>query len=371
MAGGRIGSSPSASLMKTAIDWPRASCRWARRRARGWPCSFRRASTSSRLCSRCSRPGWCRSSSIREWVAAGNSRLPRRSEARRFRRRAARSCLAGSARRPLSRLADQRDRGAALVVGRRHDRGPAPRGQTPFEPAPTAAEDPAAIIFTSGSTGPAKGVLYRHGHFDHQVTEIQEFYGIQPGEIDVPCFPLFGLFNAAMGVTTVIPDMDASRPARVDPKKLIDTINDWQATQSFGSPAVWDRVGRYCEEREHSALVASARALGRSAGAAGRAASDAKLHSSGGRDAHALRRDGGPAGRFDRSERSAQRNKPADRRGQRRLRRPAVSRHRVEGDPHRRWSDPLACRRSRAARRRDRRVDRSRAGRHRSLRDAR
>ena len=53
-------------------------------------------------------------------------------------------------------------------------------------------------------------------------TEIQEFYGIQPGEIDVPCFPLFGLFNAAMGVTTVIPDMDASRPARVDPKRLIE-----------------------------------------------------------------------------------------------------------------------------------------------------
>ena len=91
-------------------------------------------------------------------------------------------------------------------------------GKTPFDPAPTTAEDPAAIIFTSGSTGPAKGVLYRHGNFDHQVTEIQEFYGIQPGEIDVPCFPLFGLFNAAMGVTTVIPDMDASRPARVDPQ---------------------------------------------------------------------------------------------------------------------------------------------------------
>lgn len=123
------------------------------------------------------------------------------------------------------------------------------RGRTPFEPVATTAQDPAAIIFTSGSTGPAKGVLYRHGNFDHQVSEIQEFYGIQQGEIDVPCFPLFGLFNAAMGVTTVIPDMDASRPARVNPQRLVDTINDWQATQSFGSPAVWDRVGRYCETR--------------------------------------------------------------------------------------------------------------------------
>jgi olefin beta-lactone synthetase len=128
----------------------------------------------------------------------------------------------------------------------------------------STADTPAAIIFTSGSTGPAKGVLYRHGNFDRQVTEIRDFYNVRPGEIDISCFPLFGLFNAAMGVTSVIPAMDFSRPARVDPRRIVSAVNDWQATQAFGSPAVWNVVGQYCQEH-HIRLLSLRRVL--SAGA--------------------------------------------------------------------------------------------------------
>ena len=112
----------------------------------------------------------------------------------------------------------------------------------------TYADDPAAIIFTSGSTGPPKGVLYTHEMFLTQANDIQRHYGIQPGGADLACFALFGLFNSAMGVTTVFPKMDFSRPAAADPKKLLATAHDWQVTQAFASPAVWNKLSQYCAE---------------------------------------------------------------------------------------------------------------------------
>ena len=114
----------------------------------------------------------------------------------------------------------------------------------------TASTDPAAVIFTSGSTGPPKGVCYEHGMFDAQVDLIRDRFGIQPGEIDLPGFPLFALFNIAMQVTTVIPDMDPTRPADIDPLKFIEAIKDQAVTQAFGSPALWNTVGRHCEAHD-------------------------------------------------------------------------------------------------------------------------
>jgi acyl-CoA synthetase (AMP-forming)/AMP-acid ligase II len=113
----------------------------------------------------------------------------------------------------------------------------------------TRAHDPAAIIFTSGSTGPPKGVLYTHEMFETQVAEIAREYDLQAGGADLACFALFGLFNSALGVTTVFPEMDFSRPASADPRKLLDAANDWQVTQAFASPAVWRKLADYCEEK--------------------------------------------------------------------------------------------------------------------------
>ena len=106
----------------------------------------------------------------------------------------------------------------------------------------------AAIIFTSGSTGPPKGVAFTHDMFDTQSKEIAGRFNIQPGEIDLACFPFFGLFDATMGVTAVIPDMNPTRPAQANPAKIVEAANRWKITQCFASPALWHRVGDYCAQ---------------------------------------------------------------------------------------------------------------------------
>jgi len=122
------------------------------------------------------------------------------------------------------------------------DRG-ATRGR--FDGPHVAATEPAAILFTSGSTGVAKGAVYTHGIFAAQVELLKATYGIEPGEIDLCTFPLFALFGPALGMTCVIPDMDASRPATIDPRKAVAQMKQFGVTNLFGSPAVIRRLGEY------------------------------------------------------------------------------------------------------------------------------
>lgn len=120
----------------------------------------------------------------------------------------------------------------------------------PFPIAETADDEIAAILFTSGSTGPAKGAVYTHGMFEAQVAHLKRHFDFGPDEIDLPTFPLFSLFDPALGMTAIIPDMDPTKPAQVAPEKIVEAIFNQGVTNMFASPALLKRVGEYGREKE-------------------------------------------------------------------------------------------------------------------------
>jgi len=120
----------------------------------------------------------------------------------------------------------------------------------PFSIARTLKNDTAAILFTTGSTGPAKGVVYTHGNFDAQLRHIKTHLGLSGEEIDLSTFPLFALFWPPLGITSVIPDMDPTKPARANPRKIIEAIQNQGVTNMFASPALLNRVGGFGKKRK-------------------------------------------------------------------------------------------------------------------------
>ncbi|NNJ25969.1 fatty acid CoA ligase family protein [Alienimonas chondri] len=122
-------------------------------------------------------------------------------------------------------------------------------GAKGFVPPTVEPTDAAAVIFTSGSTGPAKGVAYEHRMFLAQIEQLRAGYDLPPGEVDVPAFPLFALFDVGLSATMIVPRMHPSKPAQVRPEEILGPIREHGATRAFGSPALWNRVLKYAVDR--------------------------------------------------------------------------------------------------------------------------
>ena len=115
-----------------------------------------------------------------------------------------------------------------------------------FEPQPN---DLAAIVFTSGSTGSPKGVRYLHKTFNAQIDALRSIFGMMPGETDLTTLPIFGLFNPALGITSVLPEMNPRCPAKANPTKLVESILAHNVTTAFASPVVGKKVAYACHSK--------------------------------------------------------------------------------------------------------------------------
>ncbi len=111
-------------------------------------------------------------------------------------------------------------------------------------------DDMAAVLFTSGSTGVPKGAVYTHGNFMAQVETIRETYEIEAGTKDLPTFPLFALFDPALGMATVLPEMDFANPGTVNPRNLVEPIEQFGIDNMFGSPAVMRKLAKYGRDQQ-------------------------------------------------------------------------------------------------------------------------
>ena len=115
----------------------------------------------------------------------------------------------------------------------------------PYPSINTTRDETAAILFNPGVVGSKKGTIYTHGILNAQIRQIKSHFGIESDEIDLPTIPQFAMFDPALGMTAVIPDMDPTKPAYANPENIIEAIIDHGVTNIIASPTLLESLGRY------------------------------------------------------------------------------------------------------------------------------
>jgi acyl-CoA synthetase (AMP-forming)/AMP-acid ligase II len=118
-------------------------------------------------------------------------------------------------------------------------------GDRPIPPmAQVDSQDTALVSFTTGSSGKPKGANRTHGFLRAQHKALATELPWQPGDTDMPAFPIFLLHNIACGITTTIPAINFTQPSPTDaPMALRQLLHSGIDTASM-SPALLTQVAK-------------------------------------------------------------------------------------------------------------------------------
>jgi len=109
-------------------------------------------------------------------------------------------------------------------------------------PAAHVAHSDAAIVFTSGATGPAKAVAYSRAGIAATRDTLLGHYEFTDDDVLVAAFAPWAVLGPLLGIASVIPAMDASRPGSLTAESLSAAMEHAGGTVMWMSPAALSSV---------------------------------------------------------------------------------------------------------------------------------
>lgn len=98
-------------------------------------------------------------------------------------------------------------------------------------------DDDAVIVFTSGATGVAKPVAYSWDKLAATAQVLRSAYDLGSDDVLVAAFAPWAVMGPLVGISSVIPRMDASRPGSLTASALSDALEQAGGTVMWASPA--------------------------------------------------------------------------------------------------------------------------------------